>query len=153
MDPDPRRLAWQILSRLSKKGLPLDQLIDQCGPQIASLAPKDEKLFYALLMGVLRWRSQLDWALAQFARKPLNKLNPMVLDLLRMGAFQILHLERVPDFAAINSIFNWSSRDILQNGFESRTVPFRILLYADGKTQISSSRPSCESERGIFDSE
>lgn len=110
MRHDPRRLVLEILSPLADGRLPLDQLIEKAAPRIESLEGKDEKLFYAILMGVLRRRSQLDWALAQYARKPLNKLSPAVLELLRMGAFQILHLERVPNFAAVNTTVDLAKR-------------------------------------------
>src|SRR5262249_38895552 len=50
-----------------------------------------------LVLGVLRWRSRLDHAIAQFASR---KVDPLVTDVLRLGAFQLL-FDDVPPYAAV----------------------------------------------------
>ncbi len=53
-------------------------------------------------MGLLRWRSWLDEAIAYFSFTPMRKLDLEVLTALRMGAYQILFLTRIPPHAAVN---------------------------------------------------
>src|SRR5258705_11783085 len=53
-------------------------------------------------MGVLRWRSELDSGLAPFSKWPLGRLDAEVLIALRMGAYQLTRLERVPAHAAVH---------------------------------------------------
>jgi len=68
----------------------------------ARLSPKDADLVTALVLGVLRWRLRLDHALQSLLRHPLDRLPPRVRAILRMGAYQILFLERIPVYAAIH---------------------------------------------------
>ena len=52
---------------------------------------------------MLRHRSSLDHALSQVARRPLDTLDPEVRAALRIGAYSLLYLDRVPVFAAVNT--------------------------------------------------
>ena len=52
--------------------------------------------------GILRWRGRLDYAIGQAASKPVRQLHPLVLDLLRLTAYQLLFLDRIPPSAAVN---------------------------------------------------
>lgn len=63
---------------------------------------RDSQLAMAMVYGVLRWRGYLDSILAKFASHPLTKMKPLTREALRLGLFQILFLDRVPDSAAIN---------------------------------------------------
>jgi 16S rRNA (cytosine967-C5)-methyltransferase len=53
-------------------------------------------------MGVLRWRSQLDEIIASWSKAPPHKLDLEVATALRIGAYQLTHLERVPAHAAVD---------------------------------------------------
>lgn len=66
------------------------------------LDPRDAGLATQIVYGVLRRRAQLDWLLSQRSSKPLPKLDAAVLRALRMGAFQLRFLERVPAHAAVS---------------------------------------------------
>jgi 16S rRNA (cytosine967-C5)-methyltransferase len=69
--------------------------------------PRPERaLLLELVQGVKRWEVRLDYLLAQLSHLPLAKLHPLVLDLLRLGAFQLLMLDRVPARAALHEAGN-----------------------------------------------
>ena len=51
--------------------------------------------------GVLRWRGRLDYCIGLAAKKPIRQLHPLVLDLLRLTAYQLLFLDRIPPRAAV----------------------------------------------------
>jgi 16S rRNA (cytosine967-C5)-methyltransferase len=68
--------------------------------QRARLSPADRRLVAALVYGVLKGRARLDHALAACSSRGLAGLDPVTLDLLRLGAAQILDL-RIPDHAAV----------------------------------------------------
>jgi 16S rRNA (cytosine967-C5)-methyltransferase len=53
-------------------------------------------------MGVLRWRSRLDESIATWSKTPPQRLDPEVVTALRMGVYQLTHLERVPPHAAVD---------------------------------------------------
>ena len=52
--------------------------------------------------GILRWRGRLDYLIGQAASKPVRQLHPLVLDLLRLTAYQLLFLDRIPAHAAVH---------------------------------------------------
>jgi 16S rRNA (cytosine967-C5)-methyltransferase len=65
---------------------------------------RDERaLCMELVYGCLRWQGELDFALAHLLRRPLGRLPASVRAALRLGAYQILHLDRVPDHAAVST--------------------------------------------------
>ena len=66
------------------------------------LSPRDAGLATELTYGTLRWQRHLDWILAPHSRRTLPSLDTRVLVLLRMTAYQLTFLERVPSFAAVS---------------------------------------------------
>ena len=71
-----------------------------------ALAPEDKSLVTSLVYGVLERRVTLDFLISQFSSRPADKLDPQVLCALRMGLYQLIYLDRIPDFAAINESVN-----------------------------------------------
>jgi 16S rRNA (cytosine967-C5)-methyltransferase len=63
---------------------------------------RDRGLFLEITTGTLRWQGALDAELARFSRTPLMKLAPEVRAVLRLGAYQLLHLDRVPIHAVVH---------------------------------------------------
>ena len=55
-----------------------------------------------LTYGVLQNRAWLDFLLSSFSARPLDKITPQVLDALRLGAYQLVFLNRIPHSAAVN---------------------------------------------------
>ncbi len=68
----------------------------------ARLSARDAALATALVNGVLQNRAMCDFYLAHFSRVRLKKVKPRVLDILRLGVYQIVWLDRIPDAAAVN---------------------------------------------------
>ena len=69
---------------------------------VSALASADRNLSTTLVLGVLRSQIRLDRQIRQFLAKPNAKLDREVLIALRLGAFQLLSLDRIPAHAAIN---------------------------------------------------
>lgn len=67
---------------------------------------RDRALAGEIATGTLRWMGTFDHLIAHYTGRPLAKLDPEVLDILRMTAFQVLHLDRVPASAAVNDAVN-----------------------------------------------
>lgn len=97
----PRRAAYEILQRVAGgafSDVMLDTVLDR-----SKLDLRDRRLVTELVYGVLRLQGRVDFALAQFCSQPLQRLQPEVLWLLRLGGYQLLELDRVPAHAAVNS--------------------------------------------------
>lgn len=101
-NPDnPRRIAYEILLRVDEGAyadLALDAQLSR-----SRMEPRDRGLVTELVYGILRLRGRLDFALSHFCSQQLPRLQPEVLRLLRLGAYQLLELDRVPAHAAVNS--------------------------------------------------
>jgi 16S rRNA (cytosine967-C5)-methyltransferase len=100
---DPRRLSMEVLDQLDTRDLPLSLLLDDAIESHPDLAEKDRALLHTIVYGVARWRGQLDWTMGHFARQRPENLSFHLRNLLRMGLFQICHLDRVPPAAAVNT--------------------------------------------------
>ena len=71
---------------------------------------RDRALAGEIVTGTLRWQGAYDAIVAAFAKRPLSQLDPEVLDVLRMTAFQLIHLDRVPASAAVNDAVDLVSK-------------------------------------------
>jgi 16S rRNA (cytosine967-C5)-methyltransferase len=65
-------------------------------------APADRALVHELVSGVTRRRGTLDWTLGRLLTRPLADLTPPIRNILRLGAYQLLFLDRIPARAAVD---------------------------------------------------
>jgi 16S rRNA (cytosine967-C5)-methyltransferase len=96
-----REAALNSLIRCEKDGrysnLELDSAIIKY-----NLTGVDRAFFTALVYGVIERRITLDYITAKYSHIPLDKLNVFILNILRLGVYQIMYMTRVPDSAACN---------------------------------------------------
>lgn len=95
-----RRAAYGALLRISQTGAYADEMIH--GPLFADLTPQDRGLATEIVLGTLRRRGVLDAMLGAAISRPLTKLDTEVLTALRLGAYQMRYLDRIPDRAAVS---------------------------------------------------
>jgi 16S rRNA (cytosine967-C5)-methyltransferase len=98
---DARRAAFEVLQKV-ELGAYSDLALDTLLKRNRGTDPRDRALLTELVYGILRLRGKLDFALAQVSRQPFAKLEPAARHLLRIGAYQLLELERIPTRAAVN---------------------------------------------------
>ncbi|HEV8643590.1 MAG TPA: 16S rRNA (cytosine(967)-C(5))-methyltransferase RsmB [Methylomirabilota bacterium] len=108
--PAPARAAAaRVLERVLTDGAFADLALEaELGRR--KLAARDAALATELVYGTLRWQRYLDWILAPHCKRPLDALDPVPLVLLRLTAYQIACLERVPPFAAVNDAVSLARR-------------------------------------------
>jgi len=108
--PSPARaVAARVLERVVTEGAFADLALD-AELERRRLAARDSALATELVYGTLRWQRYLDWILAPHSKRPLSTLDPRPLVLLRMAAYQIAILDRVPSFAAVNDAVTLAGR-------------------------------------------
>ena len=93
--------ALRILVRVEQDRAFADIVLEHA-LEHARLEPRDAALCTELVYGTLRWRRHLDWRLAPHLKRPLEKLDPWVRSLLRLTAYQLFFLDRVPRWAAVD---------------------------------------------------
>ena len=95
-----RSVAFDLLLRVETTEAYATELLHSA--RAAALSPVDHGLATEIAMGVLRWRCALDDRIAAHLDKPFRKLDVEVITALRMGAYQLLFLDRIPRHAAIH---------------------------------------------------
>lgn len=98
-----RQTALNILNAVDAGPHHLDRIISDLSGSDEAMLKQDRNLVNALVYGVLRWRKLLDWIISQHSSKLLAKIDPAILNILRIGIFQIYHLDRIPVSAAVNT--------------------------------------------------
>lgn len=96
-----RELALNVLQSLETGTLRSDQILHRT-LQHTALTRIDRALSTGLVNGVLRYRLQLDFIISRFYHHNLEKAAPVMKNILRLGVYQILFLDKVPDWAAVN---------------------------------------------------
>lgn len=94
-----RRLALNVLTDVREKGAYASLALGE-RLRAAHLSPEDRRLATGLVYGTLENQLQIDYALDRLMDHPTRE--PVQRDILRMGAYQILFLDRVPDSAAVD---------------------------------------------------
>ena len=94
-----RRLALNVLTDVREKGAYASLALGE-RLRAAHLSPEDRRLATGLVYGTLENQLQIDYALDRLMDRPTRE--PVQRDILRMGAYQILFLDRVPDSAAVD---------------------------------------------------
>ncbi len=138
---DPRHLALTILERVTG-GAYADRALDAELQRHPALDPRDRALCTELVYGALRQQGRLDYALARFCKQPLLKLETRVLLLLRLGAYQLLCLDRIPASAAVDTTVQLARRLGLERATGFLNGVLRAL--ARGQSQLTWPDPASD---------
>lgn len=95
-----RQTAFYVLNRIERDNAYSNLVLD------AQLKQSDtagsSALVTALVYGVTERKITLDYILSAFLRQPIKKLRPEVLTILRLGAYQLKYMDKIPESAAVN---------------------------------------------------
>jgi 16S rRNA (cytosine967-C5)-methyltransferase len=98
-----RGLAIKILNRIDRTDAYLERMLDNEMKSMEMSGP-DKALLYEIVHGVVRWQGRLDWILNGFYKGTFSKAIPNLKNALRVALYQVLFLDRVPDYAAVNEV-------------------------------------------------
>jgi 16S rRNA (cytosine967-C5)-methyltransferase len=96
-----RQLASEILFKVDTRKAYADILLDQA-LRTTVLDERDRALLTELTYGSLRWRGAIDARLSQGLSRPLAEVDAPIRNLLRLTCYQLLYLDRIPPYAAVN---------------------------------------------------
>src|SRR5258706_11444810 len=127
-----RSLAFEILLRVEREESYAAELLHS--ERLAKLSSADHGLATELVMGVLRWRSLLDAEIGRFSDKRVEKLDVEVLTALRLAAYQLLFLNRIPGRAAVHE-----SVELVKRARKGSAAPFAnaVLRKLAGSTRAA----------------
>ena len=96
-----RGIAVKILNRIDRTDAYLDKILES-EIKNSELTGTDKSLLFEIVHGVIRWLGRIDWVLNGFYKGQFSKCIPNVKNSMRVALYQILFLDRVPDYAAVN---------------------------------------------------
>ena len=96
-----RKLATAALQTIERTRSFSDDVFDHMTKDL-EVSDRDRNLAFELVYGVMRHYGTLDWRLDQVSRKPMVRLPLTVATTLRVAAYQLLYLDRIPASAAVN---------------------------------------------------
>lgn len=104
-----REIALQILKEVDEKdayaNIALSHALEQYRP-----SPQERRLATELVYGTIKAKNTLDWVIGQYATRSVEKMTVWVRNILRMGVYQLLYLDRIPASAACNEAVNLTKR-------------------------------------------
>lgn len=114
-NPPVRRLVLDILMEAEQSGSYGSQLVRRAQDRYASLDHAQRSFLRRLSLGVIGGRIRLDAVLQRLCSKPVSRMDPVVRNILRMGIYQILYMDRVPVSAACDEAVRLT-RQMHRNG-------------------------------------
>jgi 16S rRNA (cytosine967-C5)-methyltransferase len=99
--PSARGVAWFVLERVDRDRAFAEIVLHGALPE-SQLDRRDRALATELSYGCLRLRGRMDAALAQCLDRPLRRIESEIRNLLRLGAYQLLCMDSIPDAAVVH---------------------------------------------------
>ncbi len=96
-----RQIVFDLLIKTEEKGAYSTIVLDSALEK-NSLSPRDKSFASALFYGVLERKMTLDYIIRAYSKIEYDKIDVTAVQLLRMGIYQLLYMESVPDSAAVN---------------------------------------------------
>jgi 16S rRNA (cytosine967-C5)-methyltransferase len=103
-----RVAAYEILSAVDSGRADLSDALAATRTTLRD--DRDKALAAEIAIGVQRWRAALDHLIVHFAKRPIQRLDREVLEILRLSAYQLLHLTRVPAAAVVDDAVDLTGR-------------------------------------------
>ncbi len=107
----PREIALKILYKIDKeKGYSNIVLNEYINENKDKLTNKDIGLISEIVYGVTNWKLTLDEIIKKYSKIKIKKISSWILNILRMGIYQIIFLDKIPKSAAVNESVNLAKR-------------------------------------------
>lgn len=101
MKTDARKIALKIINEIHTKDAYANvALARELAKQ--TLGETDRRFITELVYGTVKAGTTLDWLLGRFLTRPLEKISPIIRDILRLGVYQIKFMDKIPPSAACN---------------------------------------------------
>ena len=106
-----RELALKILYKIDKEQAYSNIVLnDEIKQNRSKLNDKDIGLISEIGYGVTTWKLTIDEIIKKYSKIRLKKISPWILNILRMGTYQIIFLDKIPKSAAVNESVNLAKR-------------------------------------------
>ena len=111
---NPRKIVLKALidffENMGYSNLTLDGILKE-----ASLDNKDKAFVSNAFYGVIERKITLDYIISKLSTTKINKMSPLILNVLRLGLYQMIYMDKVPDNAAVNESVNLVKKSKFKN--------------------------------------
>jgi 16S rRNA (cytosine967-C5)-methyltransferase len=127
MKQDARFLSVKILNRFEKKN---EQLVMSRNQVFSSFKPEsiDKSRAMVLTNEIIRLRDRLDLMIEDVSGRKINRLDPSLLSILRVGFYEIIYDESIPDYAAVDSLVNLTKAVLSRKASKLTNAVLRNLI-------------------------
>ncbi len=98
---NPRKIAFLILVKYFKERKPLKDTLNYYFKDY-KLSALDKRFIFSIVKGTIRYHLKIDFILSLFSDKNIKDMDFKVLNILRMGIFQLIYMDKVPDYSTVN---------------------------------------------------
>ena len=109
-----REIAFEVLLQFDK-GIAGNTLINDVLTKYSYLDKQDRSFLTRLIEGVIERSITIEYVLSLYSKTSVNKLKPPVRVLLKLGVYQIMYMDVVPDSAAVNEVVKIAKKRGLHN--------------------------------------
>jgi len=127
MRQDARFLSVKILNRFEKKN---EQLVMSRNQVFSSFKPEsiDKSRAMVLTNEIIRLRDRLDVMIEYVSGRKINRLDSSLLSILRVGFYEIIYDESIPDYAAVDSLVNLTKTVLSRKASKLTNAVLRNLI-------------------------
>ncbi len=94
---DALKIIHQINEKNAYPGIAVNEYVNRFKPD------ERERIFVSeLVYGSVRWKKRIDYIIKSFSKIRINKISPWIMNILRLGIYQIIFMDRVPESASCN---------------------------------------------------
>ena len=111
----PREIALSLLKRVENDGAYPELILSS--PPVTNLNPRDHSFVRELVLGILRWKLRLDYTIDAYYAKSPQSLIPGIRNIIRLGLFQMMFMNSIPQWAAVNECV-----EIARAGYGQKTA-------------------------------
>ena len=97
----PRKIVFLVLNRYFKQGKSLKEILGTFLEKY-QFTILDRRFIYSIAKGTVRYHKKIDFVISLFSDKKITEIDLKILNLLRMGIYQYLYMDRVPVYSAVN---------------------------------------------------
>ena len=123
-------VIFEVAEHGAYSNIALSQLL-----RAKNLDDRDRRFCTELVNGTVKCGASLDWIISQFIKRPIKKIDPKILAILRVGVFQLKFLDRVPPSATVNTSVELAKK-ISAGGAKFVNAVLRSLLREPERAQF-----------------
>ncbi len=129
---NPRQLILKIFIELDKKRSNLDHIINSV-LRGSHIDHRDRRFVYEIVYGILRNKATIDYTIDKYLSRSSGLKDETLHRILRIGIYQLLYMDRVPDHAAVNETVMLAKADLKTVRFSSVVNAIMRALINDKK--------------------